>query len=696
MALKRWEQAKDGEGQVLLLSGEAGVGKSRILRAFRERLGDDPYSRVLYYCSAYHRNSAFYPAIDQLERALRFARDDEPAQKLDKMEAMLSDLRLTAAETAPLLGSLLSLSTEERYPPLDLGPQEVKAKTLEASVAIFEAMAARAPTLMVVEDAHWIDPSTVELVSLAIERLGAARVLILITYRPEFEAPWAGHAHVTAHALNQLGRKETTAMVAKVTGGKALPGEVLDQIVARTDGVPLYVEELTKTVLESGVLKEDGDGYVLTGPLPPFAIPASLQDSLMARLDRLAPAKEVAQLAAVLGRAFGRELLAAISPLGEAALDAALDKLVAAELVYRRGLAPNLTYEFKHALVQDAAYQSLLKSTRQQYHGRIARALEEEFPETAEIQPELLAHHYTEAGLASQAIPYWQRAGRRAVERSANLEAIAHLTKGLELLETLPGTPERAEQECVLQIALITPIIATKGYGAPELERAFTRALEFSERIGDIEQIFPMLYGRWVFHLVTGQIADSREFAEELLGLAEGQHSEIGRMVGHRVLGTTLAVTGRLAPARGHLEQAIAHYDPEPHRPLAFLYGQDIRVAALSILAMTLWFLGYPEQALERTSEAVDQARALSHPNSLFYASMQAGGFVNAMCRRLQAVQEHAETLLTLEIEHRIPHAAAAGQIYLGRALTAKNRSDDGVASLRDGLSILQDLHRRS
>jgi class 3 adenylate cyclase/predicted ATPase len=692
LLLKRWQQAADGEGQVVLLSGEAGVGKSRILRAFRERLGTEPHSRVLYYGSAYHLNSALYPVIDQLERALRFARDDGPAEKLDKLEAALNGLGLPVADTAPILVSLLSLPFEGRYEPLELAPQQLKAKTLEASIAVIEAMAAQAPVLMVVEDVHWIDPSTVEYLDLAIERLSAARVLLIIIYRPEFEAPWTGHAHVTAHALNRLGRKDATAMVAKVTEGKALPDEVLDQIVAKTDGVPLYVEELTKTVLESGVLEDKDGAYVLTGPLPPLAIPDSLKDSLMARLDHLAPAKEVAQLAAVLGRTFGRELLDAVSPLGGAELDDVLGRLVESGLVYRRGLAPAVTYEFKHALVQDAAYQSLLKSTRQQYHGRIAQALEEEFPETGEMQLELLAHHYTEARLISQAIPYWQRAGRRAVERSANLEAIAHLTKGLELLLTSPDTPERAEQELALQIALTGPLIAARGYTAPETERTSARALELCKQIGDTPEIFPVLFGRQVFHLVSGRMAKAHQLAEEFLHLADGQQDDAPRLVGHRLHGLVSLCIGNLTAARRHLEQAVALYQPERHRSLIFLYGQDVKVAALSSLHWTLWLLGHPDQALERSQEALDQARALSHAYTLGYA-LGFIGIVDTLRRDWQGARRHTDSGLALAAEHGLPHWTGNALLTLGRTLAAQGRVADGIASMKEGLTTYRAHH---
>ncbi|MFQ5792214.1 MAG: adenylate/guanylate cyclase domain-containing protein, partial [Acidobacteriota bacterium] len=418
LLMKRWQQTVDGEGQVVLLYGEAGLGKSRISRGLRDRLEGVAHNKILYYSSPYHKNSALHPAINQLESALRFDKSDDAERKLEKLEATLAGLSVPVGELASLLGSMLSLPVEGRYPRIEGSPQLLRRKTLEALVPVIEAMAVQAPVLMLVEDAHWIDRSTLEMLELLIERLDTTRVLLLITHRPGFEPLGGGHANVTALRLSRLSRKESALMVARVARDRTLPDEMVTQIVDRTDGVPLFVEELTKVVLESGLLKERGDGYTLTGPLKPVAIPASVQDSLMARLDRLGPVKEVAQLAAVLGRTFNRGLLATVSPLGEAELDDALSRLVEAELIYRRSVAPEISFEFKHALVQDTAYQSLLKKTRQRHHARIARVLEEEFPETAESEPELLARHYTEAGLAEPAIDHWHEAGRRAMQRS--------------------------------------------------------------------------------------------------------------------------------------------------------------------------------------------------------------------------------------------------------------------------------------
>ena len=690
LLLKRWAQAKDGEGQVVLLSGEAGVGKSRILRAFRERLEDESHSRVLYYCSAYHLNSALYPAIEQLERVLRFARDEGPARKFDKLEAVLGDLGLSVADTAPILASLLSLPLKGRYQPLEFAPQQLKAKMLEASIAVFEAMAAQAPVLMVVEDAHWIDPSTVELLGLLIERLASARVLLVLTFRPEFEPPWSGRPHLTLHALNRLGRKETTAMVAEVTGGKTLPDEVLDLIVAKTDGVPLYVEELTKTVLESGVLEEDGEGHVLTGPLPPLAIPASLQDSLMARLDRLAGVKEVAQLAAVLGRTFRSELLATVSSLGEAELNHALDVLVEVELVYRRGVAPDVSYEFKHALIQETAYQSLLKSTKRTYHLRIARALESGYKEIAETEPEVLAHHYTEAGEAARAVDYWTRAGERAAGRSANIEAVAHLRRGLALLEALPGDTAIAERELRLLIALGPALMATQGWGTPEVEDTYARARHLAQETNKSGELFPAVWGLWLVAHAGGENRAAMDMHHELFSLAGAEEDPMFLLQAHHAGGSTMCSAGELESAQRHIEDGIALYQPKAHSQQALTYGgHDPCVCAHSLGALNLLMLGRLDQAQRYSEEALSLAHQVGHAPSVAHAY----SYRAELCQILGLVgeaEERAEQVLAVAVEMGMAQYAAWGTMMRGWALAVRGETREGLAQSNAGWDALK------
>ncbi len=488
LLLERWEQVKEGQGGVILLSGEAGVGKSRLLKELKEHLTTEAPLWLELYCSPYHRNSALHPIIDFLQRRLRFDREDAPQEKLSKLETALHGFGFSLPEIVPLFASLLSLPLPAQYASLTLTPQRQKQKLQETLLAFLLALTEKQPVLLVAEDLHWADPSTLELLSFFVDRGPVTRSLILLTFRPELHLTWETRSYVTSLTLGRLSRTQVAEMVVGVTKGKALPAEVMHQVVTKTDGIPLFVEELTKTVLELGMLREEANRYTLTGPFLPFGIPATLHDSLLARLDRLGPVKEIAQLGATLGREFPYELLQAVSPLDESVLQTALNQLVEAEFLYRRTLHSHDLYLFKHALIQEAAYQSLLKSTRQQSHKQIAQVLQERFPEIVETQPELLAQHCTEAGLTEQAIPYWQKAGQRAIERSANIEAIGHLTKGLELLNGLPGTSQRIHQELTLQTALGVPLMAVKGYADPEANRAYTRARELCHQVGETPQ----------------------------------------------------------------------------------------------------------------------------------------------------------------------------------------------------------------
>ena len=616
LLLERWAQVKDGLGQVVLLSGEAGIGKSRLVEVLKAHVATEPQAWLTpCQCSPYHQNSVLYPMIDLLERvALQFERDETPQQKLSKLEGYLVQYGLPLAEAVPLFAGLLSLPLGSSYAPLNMSPEQQKQKTLQAILTTLLRRAAQQPLLFVMEDLHWVDPSTLELLSLLVDQGPTARILTLFTFRPDFTPPWTGRSHLTQLTLHRLTPRQAAEMTGRVAHRKALPAEVVEQVVAKTDGVPLFVEELTKMVLESGLLQEREEHYELTGPLPPLAIPATLHDSLMARLDRLATVKGLAQLGATLGREFAYDLLQAVSPWDEGTLRRGLQQLVEAEFLYQQGLPPQATYLFKHALIQDAAYQSLLRSTRQQHHQRIAQVLEAQFPDICETQPELLAQHYTEAGLMAQAIPYWQQAGQRAIERSANLEAIGHLTKGLEVLTTLPDTPDRTRQELDLQTALGPALRNIKGWSAPEAAQAYTRARELCQQVGETPQLFPVLFGLWTSSIVRPEFQTARELGEQLLRL--GQHASDPTLLlqAHWVLGFTLFFMGAFAPARAHLEHVMALYDPQQHRSHTLLYGQDPGATSLYYAALALWYLGYPDQALQRGQQAVTLAQELSHP----------------------------------------------------------------------------------
>jgi len=542
--------------------------------------------------------------------------------------------------------------------------------------------------LMVWEDLHWADPSTLEWLDLLLGHVPTARLLLVLTARPEFHPPWALRSSVTPLTLTRLTRPQVEALVLRVTGGRPMPAGVLAQVVAKTDGIPLFVEELVKTILEAGLVQEAEDRYVLTGPLPPLAIPATLQDALMARLDRLATIKDVAQLAAVLGREFPYVLLRAVSSLDEGALQQALARLVEAELLYQRGLSPQATYLFKHALIQDAAYQSLLKSTRQQYHQRIAQVLEAQFPETCATQPERLAQHYTEAGLLAQALAYWQQAGQRAIERSAHAEAVAHLTRALDVLTALPDTPARDQQALDLQTALGPALMAVKGQGAPEVGQAYARARELCQQVGETPQLFPVLFGLWRFYFMHAEHQTARQVSEQCLALAQRTHDPALLLPAHFALAASLIYDrGDYVSARAHLEQGIALYEPQAHRGLAARYGIDLGVWHRSYAAHTLWMLGYPEQALRRGHEALALARELAHPHSLaaalFYLAM-----LYQLRREAPETQAHAEAVLVCASEQGFPQWVALGTVYRGWALALQGQGEAGVAQIRQGLDV--------
>jgi predicted ATPase len=506
---RRWQQAAFGEGCVVLISGEPGIGKSRLAQTLVERLTDEPHTRLRTFCSPHHQDHALYPTITQFERAAGFRREHTSEERLDKLEAVLAQATNDLGEAAPLLAALLSIPTGERYPPLDLTPQKQKERTLRALVAQVEGLAARTPVLMLFEDAQWSDPTSLELYDLIIDRVPALRVLLIITFRPEFAPPWTGRPHVSLLSLNRLAPRQRVEMIAGITGGKTLPEEVAGQIIDRTDGVPIFVEELTKAVVESGMLTDMGDRYTAAGPpgsgpgAVPLAIPATLQASLLARLDRLAPVREVAQIGAALGRQFSHELIAAVAAPGsgpgmrQPQLDDALAQLASAELIYRRGTPPDAEYTFKHALVQDAAYSTLLRCRRQQLHGRIAATLEDQFPEIVAAQSALLAHHCEQAGLTEKAVDYWLAAGRQAWARSATAEAAALLRRGLALVPALPDSDRRRECELDLQIALSQAVLASQGWAGPKLDEVHARARELALALNRPRALLSVLWGQF-------------------------------------------------------------------------------------------------------------------------------------------------------------------------------------------------------
>ena len=685
---ERWAQVQNGLGQVVLLSGEAGIGKSRLVQVLKDHVAAEPQAWLTPgQCSPYHQNTALYPWIELLERvALHFERDESPPQKLRKLEGFLVQYGLPLTEAVPLLASLLSLPLTAAYPPLTLSPAQQKQQTMHALLTILLRIAAQQPVLFVMEDLHWVDPSTLEFLSLLVDQGPTSRILTLLTCRPDFSLPWTGRSHLTQVTLPRLPRRQAAEMAGRVAHSKTLPAEVMAQVVAKTDGVPLFVEELTKMVLESGLLQEREERYELTGPLPSLAIPTTLHDSLMARLDRLATVKALAQLGATLGREFSYALLQAVSPWDEETLQRGLHQLVAAEFLYQQGLPPEATYVFKHALIQETAYQSLLRSTRQQYHQRIAQVLEACFPQSSETQPELLARHYTEAGLAAPAIGYWQRAGHQASDRSANLEAVSHFTAAIALLTTRPETPAHTQQALTLHIALGAALQMAKGFGVPEVEQAYTQAYALCQQVGETPELIPVLFGLWRFYVVRAQLHTARELGETLLRLAHRADAPALAVIAHYALGWTWFCLGALPAARQHLEAGSAHDTPDQRRAPVFRMSHDPGVACRCWAAMTLWLLGYPAQALARLHEAVALAHALSHPFSLANARCWAA-IVSKMRRDVPAVRAQAETAVALATEQGFPQWAAEGTILRGWALALQGQGEEGMTQVRQGIA---------
>jgi class 3 adenylate cyclase/predicted ATPase len=684
--LERFDRARYGEGQVVLLSGEPGIGKSRIVRALGERLGMESYISVNHFCSPFHTNSPFYPVISLLKRAAGFRREDASETMLEKLESLLSKAGADIRDSAPLMAALLSIETGERYPLLKLAPDAQKQRTLEALVNQLVGLSSRRPVLAVFEDVHWIDPSTLDLLDLIVDHVQRLAVLVLVTFRSKFAPTWIGRGHVTSLSLGRLGRRQGTSMIDTMTGGKDLPTEVLDQIVTKTDGVPLFIEELTKSLLESGLMQEGKDRYVLARPLPPLAIPATLHDSLLARLDRLGPAKETAELGAALGREFSYELLAAVSELEERKLQNALAQLASAELIFCRGRPPDAIYAFKHPLVQDAAYARLLKSRRQQLHSRIAQVLRQRFPDRVAAEPELLAHHYTEAGEIEQATDAWLAAGQRAVERSSNVEAVAHLRRGLDLIERLPDGVERAQREIALQIALGTPLMGMKGYGAPEVGVAYARARELCDHLGDTSQLLPILYGQTVFHIVNPETRMGRPLTEEFLRVAEDQGKMGPALVARRVLGFSQWQQGELVSSRTNLQQVCDLYAAERDRGLYFQHGQDPQPTAMAVLSLVSWLLGDVDKAMHLRQEAIALGRATAHANTLAYAQTFAGCVLGAACRDWSSAAEHGAAVLKLAEQRRLPTWHAWAKFYHTRALAEVAPTEALVAQMREAL----------
>lgn len=686
MLMQCWDRAKDGEGQVVLLRGEPGIGKSRITQAMRARIANEPHLELRYQCSPYYNNSAFYPLIDQLERAAGFTPGDTSDQKLDKLEGLLAQSAVDPQDLAPLIAAVMLLPVD-RYPPLNLSPQQQKERTIAALADQMVGLTRKQSVLLVMEDAHWIDPTTVEAIGAVIERIRDLRGLFIVTYRPEFEPPWSAGDYITTLTLNRLSGRLGADLVAEVTGGKALPDEVLDQIVVKTDGVPLFVEELTKTVLEAGFLRDAVDHYELDGAVPSFAIPATLQDSLMARLDRLAPAKEVAQTGACLGRTFSHELLATICPLRDIDLRTGLQELASSELVFQHGKPPSATYTFKHALIQDAAYASLLKSKRQNLHQRIAEVLLENFPEIGDNEPEVVARHYTQAGIVGPAINYWEKAGIRAIDRSANVEAAAQLRQGLDLIQTEKESGERDQRELMLLVRLGTALTASYGYANEDVERTFSRARVLCEQLGATPHLFPVMSGLYRFYFARSELNTALNITQQMLNVAEGVQDPSLLLEAHLTCGICLAFLGQLGEALEHIEKSLSLFDAERDANHRFIYGNDAMVALLSVRAIIMWLQGYPEQAVDDMNTALRRARDLRHPFTEAWA-LNFATVIFELSGDDVTSKAHAEHCIDVATKHDFPLWLAGGTIMLGAAIFRDGEDQArGVELMSQGLA---------
>ena len=679
LLLRRWELAKSGEGSVVLISGEPGIGKSRIAQTILERLHPEPHTPLRGYCSPHHRDSPLYPIITHLERVAGLRPEDSVDQRLDKLEAALARATSDLGEIAPLIAELLSIPIGGRYLPRSFAPQKQKEKTLRALLGQIEGLASRRPVLMVMEDVHWSDPTSLELLDLIIDRVPTLSVLLIVTFRLEFTPPWVGRPQVTLLSLNRLSPRQRAEMIACVTGGKALPKEIADQIVDRTDGVPLFVEEMTKAVVESGVLAETGDRYMAIGPVPPLAIPATLQASLLARLDRLAPEREVAQIASALGRQFSHQLISAVAPIPHQQLNKALARLVRAELIFRRGTPPDAEYTFKHVLVQDAAYSTLLRSRRAQLHARIVATLEDQFADNVVAQPALLAHHCAEAGLTDKAVIYWLKAGEQAMARSATREAVVQLQKGLDGLANLPDEPWRQQQELALRVALASALAAAKGYSATDVGETIAQAQALAERIDRPEHLVPLIYEQWAFHLLRCELKQALSVAEQFEKIGEARNDVAVQLQGHRAQGVTRCYLGEFVTSRALLEQCHG-LGKSGHRAIGAGLSSDPYAVLLSQLAVTLAHLGYIDQARVRVNEAISEAhrfkQALTLPNVLYRAS-----WIESIIRSAK-MRQHAEEVLALSTEHGF-------SLFLGKAIAIRGLHLTWLGQAREGLPLL-------
>jgi class 3 adenylate cyclase len=688
LLIERWKLAQHGEGQVVLLSGEPGIGKSRILAELRGHLEEQHARSLRLHCSPYYVNSAFYPIIDNFDRALRFAHDDTVEQKLDKLEALIVGQYDRPREDLRFIASMLSIPGEERYGAAAMTPQKFKDETLRALVDTTEAIARRQPAAMLFEDVHWADPTTLEVIDLLIHRVRNIPLLVVLTHRPEFSPRWSHYGHVAALTLTKLTRPQGSAMVSRLACGKVLPADLLEQILDKTDGVPLFVEELTRSILESGNLKDTGDRWEYAGRAGTLAIPLTLRDSLMARLDRFGPIKEIAQIGAAIGREFSWELLAAVAPHARPELDQALAQLTASGLAFQQGTPPDAVYTFKHALVQDVAYDSLLRRRRQELHGRIAKVIEARWPHIEATEPELLARHHTEATQPEKAIPLWQKAGSLALKRMALTEAIAHLNKGLELVAAVPASAERDGRELDLRTLLGTAWMALKGFASQEVWDSLHPALELAHSLRRNDALLPIFRGLFIHVLARGRVAESLRWVTQAMNAAETYGDSDLLILAHNDATLAHFWLGDPMRARQHADRVLALYSEERHGHLVGLLNTDPKTVSLVHLAQSIWILGYPEQAMKIDEGKEAHARRRGHPFDLGWAlttGAELFDFLREPDEWLKRVEEGdrvgRENSLPFLTECRAP-------MCTGMALIRKGRVAEGIPLLERGIAL--------
>jgi predicted ATPase/class 3 adenylate cyclase len=641
---RAWQSVKDeARGQVVYITGEAGIGKSSLIDGLRTEVRNEGLLQGVMRCSPYHINSALYPLIEYTKRLAGWQSEDSADERLAKLEGLLETYDQSLDEALPLLASLMSLPLDEaRYPVLTQPSKQLKQMTQDVFIAMILESAEHQPLLLLWEDMHWADPSTLELVGLLIDQTPTASLLTMMTSRPEFNPPWHARSHITPITLNRLEGQHAMALIARIAGRKPLPEGVIEHIVSKADGVPLYVEELTKTILTANILRDSGDRFELTGPLSSLSIPDTLQESLMARLDRLPQVREIAQLGSVLGREFAYDMIFGLSTGDDDALQAGLEQLVDAELLYQRGRPPRAKYIFKHALIQDAAYESLLRRNRQQHHLQVAQLLESSFPDVVESHPELVAHHYSEANHPELAIDYYQAAGEQSSASSANLEAVAHLSSGLEIIQQLPEGADRDRRELSLLYKMGPALIAIKGYAAAEVEASFRKALSLCQKTGDKKQEFSILQGLALIYFVHAALHKTQSISEQLVVLAKTREDAGSALAANQLLGYALAMKGEMEAAQPCFDRAISGYDFSLKTIYSNRMGADFAVGAYGVKSWSLFALGYPQQSLDAAEQSLSLALRLRHPLSEAFAHV-VKATVHILRGELPKARENAE-----------------------------------------------------